>query len=183
MEEIIKVDDKMLLIPFPSPDKAEALADYLNSKYGIDYLVFNVSEHQYDPKLFNNQVVDYTFPGYPCPPLEATFILLKQIDSWLASADTHVAVVNCQATRVFEGDITRFSREAAWSPLSTSATVAASTRIRRRRSLGSARYLPHPRHRIDERIRPGDSAVPITEDVPGLHGVDIPRTGCTRLSQ
>ena len=100
MEEIIKVDDKLLLIPSPSPEKAEELAAYLKSKYGSNFLVFNVSEHTYDPLIFDNQVVDCTFPGYPCPPLEATFILLKQIDSWISSATDHVAVINCQATRV-----------------------------------------------------------------------------------
>ena len=99
LEELIKVDDKLILIPFPSPDKAETLATYLRSKYGQNYLVFNASEHVYDPQIFDNQVVDCTFPGYPCPPLEATFILLKQMDSWIASDPNHVAVINCQATR------------------------------------------------------------------------------------
>lgn len=100
MDEIIRVDDKLILVPFPSLEKAPELAEYLKKKYGQNYLLFNISEHSYDPTIFNNQVVDYVFPGYPCLPLEAAFILLKQIDSWISSSPEHVIVLNCQATRV-----------------------------------------------------------------------------------
>ena len=91
----------MVLIPFPSSERQQAIADYLNIKFGShNYLVFNVSEHSYNSKIFNNQVVDFTFPGLPCLPLEAVFTLLKQIDSWLQSDEKHVAVIHCQSTKV-----------------------------------------------------------------------------------
>ncbi len=98
-EGIIEVDDRFLIIPFPSPDKQDSLADYLAERFGSNYLVFNVSEHTYDPKPFANQVVDYTFPGHPCLPLEAAFTLCKEMDSWLQSDPKHVIVVHCQSTK------------------------------------------------------------------------------------
>jgi len=76
------------------------LASYLNSKYPENYLIFNVSEHTYNTKLFNNQVVEYTFPGYPCLPLEAAFTICKEMDSWLNSDPKHIVVVHCQTTKV-----------------------------------------------------------------------------------
>jgi len=88
----------LLIIPFPSEEKVLALAGYLNDKYGVNYLLFNLSEHEYNIEPFKNQVTNCSFPGYPCPPLEAIFILLKQMDSWLQSDPANVLVINCQAT-------------------------------------------------------------------------------------
>ncbi len=119
-------------MPFPAPEKQESLARYLNSKYSQNYLIFNVSEHSYNPKPFLNQVVDYTFPGHPCLPLEAAFTLCKEFDSWLNSDPKHVAIVHCQSTKVhFFGEVSHeygtkqsFKRhEVEWQQLNTCATA------------------------------------------------------------
>lgn len=87
------------MLPFPSEDFASALALYLNTKYGENYLIFNISEHPYDSAIFSSQVADYTFPGYPCPPLEALFLLCHELDSWIISDKSHIGIIHCQATR------------------------------------------------------------------------------------
>ena len=100
VNEIIKIDTQFIIIPFPSSEKLEPLANYLNTTYSRNYLIFNVSEYTYNPKQFQNQVVGYSFPGYPCLPLEAAFTLSKEIESWLKSDPKNVAVVHCQSTKV-----------------------------------------------------------------------------------
>eukprot|EP00826_Nyctotherus_ovalis_P066151 TRINITY_DN9757_c0_g3_i2.p1 TRINITY_DN9757_c0_g3~~TRINITY_DN9757_c0_g3_i2.p1 ORF type:complete len:209 (-),score=39.68 TRINITY_DN9757_c0_g3_i2:452-1078(-) len=97
IDNIVKIDDRLILIPFPSPEKTSVLTYYLNTNYGLNYLIFNLSDYIYSSEAFNNQVVDCSFPGLPCPPLEATFILLKQIDAWIESNPDHVVVLNSQA--------------------------------------------------------------------------------------
>ena len=97
--KIIKIDNQLTLIPFPSSERIDVLLDYLKTG-NPNYLIFNLSEHLYNSRIFNDQVVNYSFPGYPCPPLEATFLLLNQIDAWLISDQNNFAIVNCQANRL-----------------------------------------------------------------------------------
>jgi len=87
-------------MPFPSPEKLSSFANYLNSIYFNYYLIFNASEYTYDTKPFFNQVVGYSFPGYPYLPLEASFTLCKEIESWQKSDPKNVAIVHCQSSRV-----------------------------------------------------------------------------------
>ena len=94
------IDPRLIIIPFPSPEKLEAMANYLNSAYNRHYMIYNVSEYVYNSRLFLNQVVDYSFPGYPCLPLEAAFIINKEMESWLNSDPKNIAVLHCQHTKV-----------------------------------------------------------------------------------
>jgi len=99
---VLKFDNRLVVIPFPSFDKLELLANYLNSAYFRNYMIFNFSEYTYSSRLFLNQVVDYCFPGYSCPPLEAAFMATKEIESWLKSDDKNVVVIHCQHTKVIK---------------------------------------------------------------------------------
>lgn len=94
------IDPKFIVMPFPSTELIETLAYYLNTTYNRSYLVFNLSEYSYTADMFYNQVVDYSFPGYPFLPLESTFTLCKEIESWLNSAKSNVAVIHCQQSWV-----------------------------------------------------------------------------------
>jgi len=98
---IINIDSKLIVIPFPSVELRESLANYLNYTYNTCYLIFNVSEYSYSSELFFDQVVDHSFPGYPYLPLETAFTLCKEIESWINSSKHNVAVVHCQASKVF----------------------------------------------------------------------------------
>jgi hypothetical protein len=63
-------------------------------------MIYNLSERKYNVEYFNNQVTDFVFAGFPNPPLETFFIILKELDSWLNADDKHVAIIHCQPSMV-----------------------------------------------------------------------------------
>jgi hypothetical protein len=110
-KEIIEITDRIIVIPFPAKEKIKDLAKYFNTKYAHNYLIYNLSEHKYDTSPFKNQVsssilnflnqvIEYSFAGYPCAPLEILFLILKEIESWLTLDPKNVAVLHCQASHV-----------------------------------------------------------------------------------
>ena len=39
---------------YPNKEKIKDIAKYLNEKYRVNYYIWNVSEHPYDTRYFNN---------------------------------------------------------------------------------------------------------------------------------
>ena len=99
LEEIITVSEKIYYIPFPTPEKIKILSDFLNSKFESNYVIFNLSEYTYEYSFFKNQVVNYSFPGFPCLPLNSFFKLLLEMENWIESSPKNIVVIHCQSTR------------------------------------------------------------------------------------
>ena len=59
------------------------------------YLIVNISEEAYDYSLFDNQVVEYKFPGHPAPPLGLLFQICIAVESWLDADPKNVIAVHC----------------------------------------------------------------------------------------
>lgn len=92
---------------------ARALSHYLHSKHAEHFMLYNLSEKSYDTTLFDQQVIDFRFPGFPCPPLSQVFALCSSIHAWLTADDANVAVVHCQSG--FGRTITACAWYLAWS--------------------------------------------------------------------
>jgi len=87
------------------PDKprlgrtTESVAKLLNSRHGNNYMVWNLSEKQYDCSPFLGQVVDISFPGHPAPPLPVLFNLCTAMESWLNGDPANVVIIHCLTGR------------------------------------------------------------------------------------
>ena len=76
--------------------KLAAVAQLLEQRHGLDHVrVWNLSEVDYDATLLHNQVVTYSFPGSPSPPLGMLLKLLMSLQEWLDAHPRNVAVVHC----------------------------------------------------------------------------------------
>ena len=95
-DDVNFITPRLLVIPFPSENRIDQLATYFNVNYKNKYMVWNLSEYQYDPERFDNQVIDCAYVGYPCPPLEQIFLLCNSIKAWLDSDEENLAIVHCQ---------------------------------------------------------------------------------------
>ncbi|EGZ20875.1 hypothetical protein PHYSODRAFT_313345 [Phytophthora sojae] len=73
----------------------DLVAMYLNSKHGGHYMIWNLSEETYDYAFFDNQVLEFNFPGHPAPPLGLVFKICSSIESWLQADDKNLAAVHC----------------------------------------------------------------------------------------
>uniref|UniRef100_A0A7S1BY77 Phosphatidylinositol-3,4,5-trisphosphate 3-phosphatase n=1 Tax=Corethron hystrix TaxID=216773 RepID=A0A7S1BY77_9STRA len=80
--------------------KLQALARFLKRRHGEGrYMVWNLSELDYDTRLLDDNVLTYKFPGHPSPPLGLLVKLLLSIESWLNSDPRNVAVIHCLTGR------------------------------------------------------------------------------------
>jgi len=98
---ISHINDRLLAMGFPSPEEThlgcplDNISKYLNTKYKGKYMIFNLSEKSYDASKFEQQVMEFKFPGYPSPPLGTLFSILTSMHSWLAASSENVVVVHC----------------------------------------------------------------------------------------
>lgn len=81
------------------------VAAYLREKHRGHFMIWNVSEDPYDYSLFENQVLEYKFPGHPSPPLGLLFKICAAIESWLDADKSNVAVVHCLTGKGRTGSI------------------------------------------------------------------------------
>ena len=75
--------------------KVVAIAHLLERRHLGHYMVWNLSELDYDLEIFNDQVLTYSFPGSPSPPLGLLLKLFISMESWLKADPRNVAVVHC----------------------------------------------------------------------------------------
>jgi len=81
------------------------VAALLESEHGNNYMVYNLSEKEYDTSKLNNQVLDFGWPDHQAPPLKLLFTLCKSIDSWLGSESENVAVIHCKGGKGRTGTV------------------------------------------------------------------------------
>lgn len=58
-------------------------------------MVWNLSEVDYEISALEEQVMTYSFPGSPSPPLGLLLKLLVSMESWLKADERNVAVLHC----------------------------------------------------------------------------------------
>lgn len=75
--------------------KLAAVGHLLNRRHDGRYMVWNLSEVDYDVEILDDQVLTFSFPGSPSPPLGLLLKLLVSMESWLKADDRNVAVVHC----------------------------------------------------------------------------------------
>jgi protein-tyrosine phosphatase len=71
------------------------VAAYLRKKHLGKFMIWNISEESYDYTKFNDQVLEYKFPGHPAPPLGLLFKICTSIESWLDADDNNIAIIHC----------------------------------------------------------------------------------------
>ena len=90
-------------MPSATPRAGENLmdevAELLEERHAGHYMVWNLSETSYDTALFGHQVIEYSFPLSPIPPLGVCFEISKSIEGWLVADGRNVAVVHCASGR------------------------------------------------------------------------------------
>mmetsp|Transcript_46 Transcript_46/g.65 ORF Transcript_46/g.65 Transcript_46/m.65 type:complete len:690 (+) Transcript_46:1-2070(+) len=95
--EFTFLTERIIAMPLPGRGghTIEAVSEKLNQMYGDRFMVYNISEEKYDYSVFNDQVLEFNFPGHPAPPLGLLFRICSSIESWLDADTKNVAVVHC----------------------------------------------------------------------------------------
>lgn len=105
--QVVYLTDRLITLSHPAlastvhPDiitaerKLAAVAHLLQKRHQGRYMVWNLSEVEYDTTLFDDQVLTFCFPGSPSPPLGLLLKLLISMESWLKADNRNVAVIHC----------------------------------------------------------------------------------------
>jgi protein-tyrosine phosphatase len=103
--ELFYITENIIAMAYPfdpsRPGNAEGgndidvVAAYLQKKHGGHYMIWNISEETYDYSKFNDQVLEYKFPGHPAPPLGLLFKICTSVESWLDADEKNIAVIHC----------------------------------------------------------------------------------------
>ena len=86
-------------MPGAPPNTLARVARRLSENHGTRYMVWNLSEVSYDYGAFNDQVLEFRFPGHPSPPLELLVRICDAVQNWLAADAESVAVLHCRTGR------------------------------------------------------------------------------------
>ena len=103
--QVVYITDRLISMSHPamaSPDgsitaerKLAAVAHMLQRRHENKYMVWNLSEVDYNVGIMQDQVLTFSFPGSPSPPLGLMLKLLMSMESWLKADSRNVAVVHC----------------------------------------------------------------------------------------
>jgi len=84
---------------YPTKEKIQEISDSLNTQFNKNhYFIWNLSEYKYNAKFFRDQVIEFEFPGYPCPPMQYIFMICKSVLEWLRSDKNNVAFLHCHGS-------------------------------------------------------------------------------------
>jgi len=108
--EVVYITDRIVTLSHPFMQSAfdgditpgrklAAVGHLLQKRHGGKYMVWNLSEIEYDASVLDDQVLVYKFPGSPCPPLGLLLKLLMAMESWLKADEENVAVIHCLTGR------------------------------------------------------------------------------------
>lgn len=108
--EVVYITDRLITMGHPAMQsstdgditaerKLAAVGHLLDRRHAGRYMVWNLSEVEYDYSVLDDQVLTYQFPGSPAPPLGLMLKLLMSIESWLKSDPQNVAVLHCLTGR------------------------------------------------------------------------------------
>jgi len=104
--EVVYITDRIMTLSHPAMQstvdgditparKLAAIGQLLQKRHGGRYMVWNLSEVEYDVSILDDQVLLFSFPGSPSPPLGLLLKLLISMESWLKADERNVAVVHC----------------------------------------------------------------------------------------
>ena len=104
--EVVYITDRIITMSHPAKPshvnsaitaerKLAAIAHLLDRRHDGRYLCWNLSEVNYDISILNDQVLTFSFPGSPSPPLGLLLKLLVSLENWMKADERNVAVVHC----------------------------------------------------------------------------------------
>jgi len=104
--EVVYITDRIITMGHPamqsntdgditSQRKLAAVGHLLQKRHAGKYMVWNLSEVEYDSSVLEDQVLLHYFPGSPSPPLGLLLKLIFSMESWLKADKENVAVLHC----------------------------------------------------------------------------------------
>lgn len=98
------ITERVIAMAFPASgigtlyrNNINDVADFLFSKHGKNFLVFNLSENKYDCSKFYDQVLEFEWLDHHAPQLEILFNIVSKMNSFAKENISNTIVVHCNA--------------------------------------------------------------------------------------
>lgn len=80
LQSIIEVVPRIYHMPFPTSENIQIISNYLNTAYGSNYFIWNISEESYDINAFNKQVFKFFFEALIKKQCKQRFLKIVSMD-------------------------------------------------------------------------------------------------------
>src|SRR5690606_20838890 len=77
----------------------------LRAEHDTNFMVYNLSEKDYNVAKLNNQVLDFGWPDHQAPPLTLLFVITTAIHAWQRSGPENVCIVHCKGGKGRTGTV------------------------------------------------------------------------------
>lgn len=110
--DLTYITDRIIAMSFPADgmestfrNSIDDVSSMLKENHQRNFMVYNLTERNYDVTKFDHLVIEFGFPDHHAPPIEKLFIIVKSIHSFLVEDPNHVVVVHCLAGKGRTGTI------------------------------------------------------------------------------
>ncbi|KAH3757844.1 Phosphatidylinositol-3,4,5-trisphosphate 3-phosphatase and dual-specificity protein phosphatase PTEN [Pelomyxa schiedti] len=97
------ITDNILAMSFPSSgvtavwrNHIDEVVRLLEANHTDRFMIWNLSEIQYDYEKFSNRIFDFPFLDHHAPSIPRLFTILNSLETWLSENSLNVAVVHCK---------------------------------------------------------------------------------------
>eukprot|EP01091_Cochliopodium_minus_P018634 TRINITY_DN7614_c0_g1_i1.p1 TRINITY_DN7614_c0_g1~~TRINITY_DN7614_c0_g1_i1.p1 ORF type:complete len:679 (-),score=154.91 TRINITY_DN7614_c0_g1_i1:367-2403(-) len=73
----------------------DSVAKFLKTNHKNHFMIWNLSEKEYDYSKFDNQLLEFGFPDHHSPPLNMLFQIIVSMEKWLSTHNKNVSIVHC----------------------------------------------------------------------------------------
>jgi len=100
--DLTYITSQVVAMAFPAAGLSSAwrnhiddVANMLNKYHKNHYMIWNLSDKQYDYSKFDDNIFEFGFPDHHSPPLDMLFKIILTMYNWLKADPKNVAVVHC----------------------------------------------------------------------------------------
>eukprot|EP01130_Rhizamoeba_saxonica_P004935 TRINITY_DN1994_c0_g1_i1.p1 TRINITY_DN1994_c0_g1~~TRINITY_DN1994_c0_g1_i1.p1 ORF type:complete len:492 (+),score=47.51 TRINITY_DN1994_c0_g1_i1:36-1478(+) len=101
--DLTYITDNIIAMAFPAASFIEKtwrnsvnqVLSHLTETHGNNWMVWNLSEREYNTARLENRIIEIPFSDHHPPPLTQLCHIVNQIHNWVSASDDQIAVVHC----------------------------------------------------------------------------------------
>lgn len=100
--DLTYITNRIIAMGFPGDgirglyrNDGQKIAKFLKQYHNDHFMIFNLSQLEYEKDKFDNNIMLMGWPDHHNPPLDLLFSIMKTMHAWLSSDKNNVVIVHC----------------------------------------------------------------------------------------